>query len=68
MRNARDYTATMIDRNPMTPEQRVRAVEIVCDVAGLDPDGEPPEIQNIIIEARHLLRPPDDATQPQSEA
>ena len=29
------------------------------DTAALDPDEQPPEIQNIIIEARHLLRPPD---------
>ena len=29
------------------------------DMAALDPDEQPPEIQNIIIEARHLLRPPD---------
>ena len=58
----------MTDHDTLTPEQRVRAVELVHDMAALDPDGEPPEIQNIIIEARHLLRPPDDATQPQSEA
>ena len=38
------------------------------DLAALDLDEQPPEVQNIIIEARHLLRPPDDATQPQSEA
>ena len=57
----------------MTPEQRVRAVELVHDIAALDPDGQPLEMRELVADARRLVSEAapgvdfDDGTQPQPD-
>ena len=52
----------MNDHDTLTPKQRQvygQAYALLRKMAALELDEQPPEIQVLVKEARHLLRPPD---------